>query len=94
MCYIVPTVAALTTTFVWKKQGGLKLWGLLLLFYGASIFGIIDHLWNGELFLASREWLKDLGLGVAITVAIFLAWGLISALSKKSRALHTYPSAS
>jgi hypothetical protein len=86
MCYIVPTAAAIATTLALKKRGSAGLQGLLLLLYGGSIFGIIDHLWNGELFLASREWPNDLGLGVAITAAIFLAWGLISALAKKGRA--------
>jgi len=91
MCYLVPTAAAITTTFIWKKSKSLKLWWLLLLFYGGSLFGVIDHLWNGELFLISENWAKDLALGVVITAAITLAWSLILLLAKRNLSLIVYP---
>lgn len=83
MCYTVPAAAALVTTFIWIKNGSSRLWNLLLLFLGGSVFGIIDHLWKGELFLISREWAKDLALGLVITVGMVLVWFLILFLAKK-----------
>lgn len=44
------------------------------MFYGGAIFGVIDHLWNGELFLVSENWVKDLLLGVVIAAAILAGW--------------------
>lgn len=91
MCYIVPTAAAITTTFIWNKKKSLALWWLLLMFYGGGLFGVIDHLWNGELFLISENWVKDLILGVVITIGITVAWGLILGLTKKNPSLVIYP---
>lgn len=91
MCYVIPTLAAITTTFACRKKKSLKLWWLMLIFYGGSLFGIIDHLWNKELFLISENWLKDLGLGVVITVVLILAWIAILVLAKKSPSLSAYP---
>ena len=91
MCYAVPTAAAIFTTFIWKKNRSLKFWWLLLLFYGGSLFGVIDHLWNGELFLISENWVKDFALGVVITIGITLVWGIILLLAKKNPALFVYP---
>ncbi len=62
MCYVVPTAAAIVTTFIWRKNGSFKLWWLTLLFYGGALFGIIDHLWNRELLLISEDWFKDFAL--------------------------------
>ncbi|MEN3013543.1 MAG: hypothetical protein ABDH23_02870 [Endomicrobiia bacterium] len=81
MCYLVPTAAAIVTTFVKKKNQSMK-W-LTLMFYGGAIFGIVDHWWNGELFLVSPDWLKDMLLGVVITAAILLVWAFIVLLAKK-----------
>jgi hypothetical protein len=75
MCYTVPLVASAVSTFVWRRKGNdRKIGKLNLMFYGASIFGVIDHLWNGELFLISGNTAKDLLLGVIITAAIFVGW--------------------
>jgi hypothetical protein len=89
VCYTIPLVAAITTSFIWKKKRILKLWWLALMFYGGSLFGIIDHLWNQELLLISKNWLKDLCLGGVITAGIILAWRVILALAKKSPILIT-----
>lgn len=91
MCYVIPTLAAITTAFACGKKKSLKLWWLMLIFYGGSLFGIIDHLWNKELFLISENWLKDLGLGAVITVVLILAWTAILALTKKSPSLSACP---
>jgi hypothetical protein len=90
MCYTVPLAAAITTSFIWKKKGNLKLWWLALMLYGGSLFGIIDHLWNGELLLISENWLKDLCLGGVITAGLILTWRIILALAKKNLVLITY----
>ena len=90
MCYTIPLVAGITTTFMWNKKRTIKLWWLALMFYGGSLFGIIDHLWNGELFLVSENWLKDLCLGGVITAGIILVWRIILILVKKNPHLTTY----
>jgi len=87
MCYLGPTTAAIVTTFMWRSKKGLRLFWLMLMFYGGALFGVIDHLWNGELFLVSKHWLKDVLLGVVITAAIILAWRLVLALARKSPCL-------
>jgi hypothetical protein len=89
MFYAITLAAAITTSFIWKKKMTVKLWWLILMFYGGSLFGIIDHLWNRELFLISENWLKDLCLGGVITAGIILAWKVILALAKKSPVLIT-----
>lgn len=90
MCYLGPTTAAIVTTFMWKGKKTLSLFWLMLMFYGGALFGVIDHLWNGELFLVSKEWAKDVMLGVVITVGIILAWAGILALAKRTPSLNTY----
>jgi hypothetical protein len=61
-----------------------------LLFWGGALFGFIDHLWNGELLLISKDWLKDLGLGAVITGVIILAWMIVLFLAKRNFSLHAY----
>ena len=43
---------------------------------GGATFGIVDHLWNGELFALGDNWMMDIALGFAITGVIFALWGL------------------
>lgn len=90
MCYLGPTTAAIVTTFMWKSKKSLTLFWLMLMFYGGSLFGIIDHLWNGELFLVSEEWIKDLGLGIVITAGTILAWAIVLTFAKRNPSLNTY----
>ena len=90
MCYTVPTAAAIVTTFMWRGKKTVPLFWLMLMFCGGALFGVIDHLWNGELFLISKDWLKDLSLGVVITSVIFATWGIILYLAKKNIALDAY----
>jgi hypothetical protein len=87
MCYVAPLAAAITTNFIWRKKKTLEFWWLFLMFCGGSVFGVIDHLWNGELFLISKDWLKDLGLGIVICAVTILAWKAVSALAKRNPAL-------
>ncbi len=90
MCYSVPTAVAIVTTLMWRSKKTVQLFWLMLMFYGGALFGVIDHLWNGELFLISKEWLKDLSLGVVITVVILAAWVTVLSLAKKHIALGGY----
>ena len=48
---------------------------------GASIFGLIDHAASGELFY-SPNIVKDLVLGLSITVAAFVFW-MVTATRKR-----------
>lgn len=89
MCYTVPAAAAILTTFMRSSNKRAPLFWLMLMFYGGALFGIIDHLWNGELFLISKGWAKDLGLGVVITISIILAWGVVLYLVKKNPELNS-----
>ncbi len=83
MCYTVPLVTAAITTAVWARNKSATLWTLNLMLYGASLFGVIDHLWNGELFLISENIIKDLALGVVITAGIFVTWKIMVKLSSR-----------
>jgi hypothetical protein len=82
MCYTVPLVASIITTIRGRQKKETKFHWLNFLLYGGTLFGVIDHIWNGELFLISASWVKDIALGFVITAAIFAAWGIFLALSK------------
>lgn len=81
MCYVIPVGGAIVSSLMYRKNKEVKMRWLNLMFYGGAIFGVIDHLWNGELF-TSPNIIKDLSLGVVISVAILAAWFLIVGLSK------------
>lgn len=86
VCYAIPAVAAVLhyatrRNIVSWKTNTHHLWlGLLLL--GGAVFGIVDHLWNGELFLVGENIASDLLLGVAITASIFVVWAIIVTYDK------------
>jgi hypothetical protein len=84
MCYLGPTTAAIVTTFMWKSKRTSSMFWLMLMFYGAALFGVIDHLWNGELLLISENWVKDVALGVVITIGIILAWKAVLSFAKRN----------
>ncbi|MFC1480234.1 hypothetical protein ACFL5Y_02160 [Candidatus Omnitrophota bacterium] len=90
MCYAGPLVGAVITTIAWSKNKGIKVWWLMLMFYGAAVFGVIDHWWNGELFLISENIVSDLSLGVVITALIFIVWGITVVFSKINPTLINY----
>lgn len=92
MCYTVPIVGAAVTSVLWSRTKSIKIWWLNLMFYGGALFGIIDHLWNRELFLISENIASDLLLGVAITIGIFVSWLILLALSKTNPTLANYVS--
>ncbi len=86
VCYAIPTVAALihygmrTKISSWKKNTYHVWLGLLLA--GGALFGIVDHLWNGELFLIGNNLVSDLLLGATITGAIIIAWAVVVLLER------------
>ncbi len=92
-CFIVPTVAAivhkgLKSRFPSWKEDRYHSW-LTKLLAGGAIFGLVDHAWNGELFMIGENFLVDLALGVTITLTIFAVWGaMVIADRAKVRAEH------
>jgi hypothetical protein len=77
VCYIVPITATIIQFIRRKNKDDRHNYWLNLMFLGASVFGIIDHFWNGELFLIGSNWVGDLTLGFTITAGIIMSWGLI-----------------
>ena len=86
VCYTVPMAAAVAHIFMrrnitsWRESTH-QLW-LSFLLVGGAIFGLVDHWWNGELFLIGENILMDISLGVAITLAIVVSWVVIQLLDK------------
>ena len=86
VCFTVPAAAALIHG-VFRKNGSFiknrthHLW-LNLLFLGAAIFGLVDHWWNGELFLIGENLIMDIMLGVTITISTIIIWGLLVSFDK------------
>ena len=81
MCYLVPVGGAIISSLIWRKKRETKIWWLNLMFYGGALFGIVDHIWNGELF-TSGNIVKDLSLGVVISLSILVSWFIVLALNK------------
>ena len=59
VCYAVPTLAAIAHIIMRKnisswKENPHHLW-LGFLLAGGAIFGLVDHWWNGELFLIGEN---------------------------------------
>ena len=89
VCYTVPLVAAIShfimsRNFTSLKASNNQQW-LTLLLSGGAIFGVVDHWWNGELFLIGENILFDIALGIAITVAIVLIWAVIIKLNSSKQ---------
>jgi hypothetical protein len=81
VCYVVPVAAAILHHGLRKNVKRLdenprQSW-LTLLLAGGGTFGMIDHLWNGELLLIGPNLLSDLALGTAITAGIFCLWEIL-----------------
>lgn len=89
VCYAVPLIAA-GLGFGWRGAFGRssvhpqqEQW-LRLMLLGASTFGVVDHFWNGELMLIGDNIATDIALGCAITLSVFVAWGLVAAAQSLS----------
>lgn len=88
VCYSIPTVAAILLHYARGRNPSLKeqkYKSLNLLLSGGAIFGVVDHLWNGELFMIGPNILSDLALGFAITATILGVWGVIVYLEEMSQ---------
>ncbi len=89
-CYIIPLMATLVHYGLRKKvlaPGANPRQGwLTMMLGGASVFGVVDHAWNGEIFLVSSNPGWDLALGAAITAAVTGLWALATASSRRSPA--------
>jgi hypothetical protein len=88
-CYIIPAVALLLQQgLVRTHASGFsdtpRQRQLTLLLAGGVTFGLVDHLWNGELFFTQATLVPDLALGFAITTAILAIWTIIG-FSERSR---------
>lgn len=84
VCYVVPTIA---TIIGFIRQRKLKRkdthsYWLNLMLLGGALFGVIDHWWNGELYLISENWIMDLALGFTITGGILGSWGIIVSMPR------------
>ncbi len=88
MCYIAPVIGAVVSTAAWRKSKSAKLWWLTLMLYGSALFGVIDHLWNGELFLISENLAGDLLLGMTIVAITLGVWGVIVGLGCRGVIYH------
>ncbi|MFC2142976.1 hypothetical protein ACFLQN_01100 [Candidatus Aenigmatarchaeota archaeon] len=79
VCWIIPLIATMVG-FIGRKVSHKKnlhgFW-LNIMLLGGALFGAIDHLWYGELFLINANWLTDLALGGIITGGITTSWGII-----------------
>jgi hypothetical protein len=82
-CFVIPLLATFAHYGMKKKipalQADPKQGWLTMMLGGASVFGVIDHLWNGQLFLVSPNIGWDLLLGTTITGAVVGLWALVSA---------------
>ena len=94
VCYVVPLAASIIHAVSRKKisswRNNIHHKWLNLLFVGGAIFGIMDHIWNGELFLIGENIRKDLLLGVTITLAILTIWVITVIASKANPTLTSY----
>ena len=77
MCFTIPTAGAIVTSFFCSRSRRASLWWLNLMLWGGAVFGLIDHLWNGELFIVPKHLASDLALGAVITAAIVALWGIV-----------------
>lgn len=85
VCYIIPTVAAIVHYILRKNMPTWKnkyhLW-LNIMLLGGAVFGVVDHLWNRELFLIGEKPILDLMLGLTITTVIVVTWTAVVVLDK------------
>ena len=86
VCYAVPAVAAISHMVMRRnitswKENTYHLW-LNFLLIGAAVFGVVDHWWNGELFLIGENVSFDLLLGVTITIATIVIWAVVVTIDK------------
>ncbi len=79
-CWTVPLIATLLTYIGRHTSHSKDIHGfwLNIMLLGGTVFGVIDHLWYGELFIIGANWAMDLALGGAITAGITACCGAIT----------------
>ena len=92
-CYLIPLLATLVHYGMRKKipalAAGPQQGWLTLMLGGASVFGVVDHAWNGELLMVSPNLGWDLALGAVITAAVTGLWALVTVSRSRSPAKTT-----
>ena len=78
VCHSVPLIDTLVVYALraTNNQAQQYFW-LDLMLLGGAFFGLVDHLWNGELFLIS-ELANGFASGVVITLVMVVALGVTS----------------
>ncbi|MBU0530205.1 MAG: hypothetical protein KKC05_00890 [Nanoarchaeota archaeon] len=79
VCWAVPLIATVFSLIGRKashNEGVHGFW-LSIMLLGGALFGMVDHLWYGELFIIGANWAMDLALGGLITTGITAGWGAI-----------------
>ena len=74
---LIATILSIDGRKVLSKTGIQSLL-LSVMLLGGAFFGVIDHLWNAELFLISTNWIMDMALGFTITAMIVASWWVIT----------------
>lgn len=88
-CFVIPSLAALAHHVArqqvpsWREDRGQESLNRLLL--GGAVFGLVDHAYNGELFMFGEDIVSDLLLGVLITVSIVAVWAVLSIMDRTPR---------
>jgi hypothetical protein len=79
VCYSVPLLASiilfLKGKYIQKNDRSLRLLNIIL--GGGAFMLVIDHVWNGELFLIGNDIVSDLLLGVMMTIGAVVFWSVI-----------------
>lgn len=93
VCYVVPTAVLVLGLALRRKYNWNTLYAqwFTMLFAGGVVFGVVDHVWNGELFLIGGSIAGDLLLGLAITLVLLAVWVVLVSLdaAKKPSASKT-----
>jgi hypothetical protein len=91
VCYTIPLITTIVIFATRKhlQQRIPRINWLNQLLAGGAVMLVIDHLWNGELFLIGEGVLLDLVLGFAMTAAVFVFWGILAAVSTYKKASAT-----
>jgi len=85
VCYIAPTLATVAVFVfrkIWEKKPNIHSYWLNILLLGGAIFGVVDHLGNGELLLFGENTIMDLSLGITITIIMVFIWTVMVVLDK------------
>jgi hypothetical protein len=89
VCYAIPLAASILHAVTRKKisswRNNVHHFWLNLLFIGGAIFGVVDHMWNGELLLVRENIGFDILLGLVISVIIYVVWIVVVTYDKSTR---------